>query len=219
MLNRKCYTVCLFLVGDIFNCLSRDLDVSPSCTSDALFRACLDSGSDSDSSIFKISDSGSDSDSSKNSLIPIPVPIPVQFTFLDYDSDSDSSQKCNHSGIGSDSGIGIVHHCHVHSVCCMSRGLCWVTLASMLRWSGQRACQWLVRDSPTFWASCPAFPYMTLAMPITLVALPRVGVQGVWSPSSRVGQFTWKTWLFDPQTNLNVKLAYGPILRGYELWT
>ncbi len=74
----------------------------------------------------------SDSDSSQHSLIPIPttipiifktlipiqglkcmilipVPIPVQFSFLD--SDSDSSQKWNHSGIGSDSGIGIVHHC------------------------------------------------------------------------------------------------------------
>ena len=42
------------------------------------------------------------------SLIPIPVPIPLCFDFLD--SDSDSSIKWNHSGIDSDSGIGIVHH-------------------------------------------------------------------------------------------------------------
>ena len=33
---------------------------------------------------------------------------------FDSDSDSDSSQKCNDSGIDSDSGIGIVHHCIMH---------------------------------------------------------------------------------------------------------
>ncbi len=38
-------------------------------------------------------------------------PIPLCFDFLDSDSDSDSSIKWNHSGIDSDSGIGIVHHC------------------------------------------------------------------------------------------------------------
>ncbi len=57
--------------------------------SDARFRACLDSGSDSDSSIFKISDSGSDSDSSKKSLIPFRFRF--QSTFIDSDSGSDST--------------------------------------------------------------------------------------------------------------------------------
>ncbi len=44
-------------------------------------------------------------------LIPIPITIPVLFEISDSDSDSDSSQKWNDSGIDSDSGIGIVHHC------------------------------------------------------------------------------------------------------------
>ncbi len=42
------------------------------------------------------------------SLIPIPIPIPGLFQM--FDSDSVSSKKWNHSGIDSDSGIGIVHH-------------------------------------------------------------------------------------------------------------
>ncbi len=46
-------------------------------------------------------------------LIPEPkslVPIPIPGVFQMFDSDSDSSQKCNDSGIDSDSGIGILHH-------------------------------------------------------------------------------------------------------------
>ncbi len=31
----------------------------------------------------------------------------------------------------------------------------------------QRASQGLVKDSPTFWASCPAFPDMTLAIDLS----------------------------------------------------
>ncbi len=45
------------------------------------------------------------------SLIPILIPIPGIFQMFNSDSYSDSSQKWNHSGINSDSGIGIVHHC------------------------------------------------------------------------------------------------------------
>ena len=41
----------------------------------------------------------------------IPVPIPAQFDFVDSGSDSDSSRNVTDSGIDSDSGIGIVHHC------------------------------------------------------------------------------------------------------------
>ena len=45
-------------------------------------------------------------------LIPIPLPIPVPFEISDSGSDSDSSKKRADSGINSNSGIGIVHHCH-----------------------------------------------------------------------------------------------------------
>ncbi len=38
---------------------------------------------------------------------PIPIPGVLQM----FDSDSVSSQKCNDSGIDSDSGVGIVRHC------------------------------------------------------------------------------------------------------------
>ncbi len=74
----------------------KEMLLQSACTSDAQFRAYLDS----DSSVFKISDS--DSDSSKNSFIP------ALFSLLD--SDSDSSKKWSDSGTDSNSEIGIVHH-------------------------------------------------------------------------------------------------------------
>ena len=46
------------------------------------------------------------------------IPIPTQFDI----PDSDSSQNQSDSGIDSDSGIGIVHHCLVSSRIAASNG-------------------------------------------------------------------------------------------------